>query len=114
MQRFPKSVRLLKPNEFQRVKREGFRYGSGPITVAALIGDEKRLGLVVSKRVGSAVERNRIKRVIRECFRSKREEFPRGDCVIIAQPGLADLDNAGISTTLSRALAAFSKKFDLK
>ena len=110
MQRFQKSARLLKPDDFQRVKGEGFKYSSGPITVAAILGDEKRLGLVVSKRVGCAVERNRIKRVVREYFRSNSNEFPVGDCVVVAQPGLADLDNATICNTLSRALAGLLKR----
>jgi ribonuclease P protein component len=78
--------------------------------VAAVAGDEKRLGLVVSRRVGCAVERNRIKRVIREYFQSNPNEFPKGDCVVIAQPGLVDLDNSAIRSTLSRALAGLSKR----
>ncbi len=51
-----------------------------------------RLGLVVSKSVGSAVSRNRVKRVVRECFRTWPDLLPPGvDLVVIARSGAATL-----------------------
>ena len=50
-----------------------------------------RLGLAVSRKVGSAVERNRIKRVLREQFVECAEHLRPGvDLVVIARPGLAE------------------------
>lgn len=47
-----------------------------------------RLGVSVSKRVGGAVERNRLKRVLREAFATVESEVPAGaDVVVIARPG---------------------------
>lgn len=56
-------------------------------------GDEgaPRLGLAVPKRVGNAVTRNRVKRRLRELWRSRLELIPSGyDYVLVARPGLAE------------------------
>jgi ribonuclease P protein component len=60
-----------------------------------------RLGLVIArKNVRLAVERNRIKRVAREFFRTLQEEEPGMDVVLLARHGLDQLDNAELSTIL--------------
>jgi ribonuclease P protein component len=56
-----------------------------------------RLGLVVGRKVGNAVQRNRIKRVCRECFRLWPDLLPSGvDLVVIARPGAHELDLASV------------------
>ena len=59
---------------------------------AAAPSAEPRLGITASRRVGNAVARNRIKRVVREAFRATRDLWPPGcDVVVIvrwAEPGL--------------------------
>ena len=55
------------------------------------------LGITVSRKVGAAVERNRLKRCIREWFRQDRSVLPTGAAlVVIARRGAADLDAAGV------------------
>jgi ribonuclease P protein component len=57
--------------------------------------DEPRLGLAVPKRVGTAVARNRIKRRLREVWRSRLEAIPAGrDYVLVVRPGLAEAAEA--------------------
>ncbi|CAN5835038.1 ribonuclease P protein component [soil metagenome] len=52
---------------------------------------EPRLGLAVPRSVGSAVVRNRVKRVLRETWRELLPEVPTGhDYVLVARPGLAE------------------------
>jgi len=104
-EKFPKAVRLIKPSEFQRVKKEGKTTRAGAVKIASLTGNIRRLGVVVSKRVGKANQRNRLKRVVREFFRKNKSLFPRGDNVVIFSPGVADLENDHIRKMISKALA---------
>lgn len=104
MPRFPKSARLLIAGEFAEVRRKGRRARAGCIAVAMREAKQARLGLVVSRQVGTAVARNRIKRVIREFFRLHLEAFPRGDCVVIPARGAAGLSNDVIRSQLAEAL----------
>jgi ribonuclease P protein component len=74
--RFPKSKRLLKHADFQRVYQNGRRQFTGNMTVFFLRrqsegapADGPRVGLTVGKVLGGAVERNRIKRRMREAVR---------------------------------------------
>lgn len=59
---------------------------------------DSRLGLSVGKRVGNAVARHRIKRLIREAFRLSRHELPAGaDIVCVARPASGTVDEYGES-----------------
>lgn len=108
MQRFPKNARITCADEFRRVKDEGVRFRSSRITVAAASGNRRRLGVAVSRRVGNAAQRNRIKRVIKEAFRCNQGSFPCGDCVVVAHAGAAKQDNNSIRRALTLALSGFS------
>lgn len=51
--------------------------------------DARRLGLVVGRKVGGAVSRNRIKRLIREFFRLNKEKIPESsDLIVLAKKGI--------------------------
>lgn len=64
-------------------------------------GTETRLGLVVSRKVGQAVARNRVKRLIREFFRIHRRRFPEGtQLVVIARPSSNALDGHACAADL--------------
>ena len=69
--------------------------------------DEKRhrLGVTVSKRVGNAVIRNRVKRRIREWFRHARARLPgQSEIVVIARRTARELSGAEVVTILDRAI----------
>jgi ribonuclease P protein component len=60
-----------------------------------------RLGVTVSRRVGSAVVRTRVKRRVREWFRRNRGVFPPGkDVVVIARPSAAEIPSAEVGREL--------------
>ena len=87
---FPKSVRLLKSSEFERVFRTRCSASDRLIILYAARSelDYPRLGLTVSRKVGNAVFRNQWKRAIREAFRKVQHGLPRGlDLVILPRPG---------------------------
>jgi ribonuclease P protein component len=96
-QRFPKQVRLLRPSEFERVFAARSSAESLGIVVYGAANEigHPRLGLVVSRRIGGAVARNRWKRLLREAFRIAKSGLPPLDlvCVVRGQspPPLAQM-----------------------
>jgi len=92
-QRFPRSRRLTARRQFLSVYGHGARVHSASFTLFGLPNrlDACRLGLTVSRKVGAAHRRNRIKRLLREVFRVHRAELsPALDVVINAHPGAAE------------------------
>ena len=87
--RLPASARLKRRCEFQKVFQGGRKSVRPFLVVHALQRNDPestRLGLTVSRRVGNAVVRNRVKRLVRETFRHARPELPPGfDLVIVAR-----------------------------
>ena len=70
-------------------------------------GDGSRLGVTVSRKVGNAVVRNRVKRRIREWFRRDRSAIGPGlDLVVIARPSAARMSGAQAFASLSRVVGA--------
>ncbi len=73
--RFPKSRRLLRHSDFERVYKQGRRHFAAHVTVFYLLRDAEpaqrgpRIGFTVGKALGGAVQRNRIKRRLREAVR---------------------------------------------
>jgi len=74
-------------------------------------GPTSRLGVTVSTRVGNAVVRNRVKRLVREVFRHCRADLlPPADIVVIAKPGADTLTYAQVATEFARALELSSAR----
>jgi len=103
--RFPRRARLLRPAEFKTVFERGQRLhekGLTAIAAANTVG-HARLGLAVSKKaVPLAVERNRIKRQIRESFRLHQPRLPAADLVILVKPGSRTLQSPQLRQHLER------------
>ena len=109
--RGPKRRRLSRSAEFDRVYRHGRSKGNRFLVLYAFPradgdGEGPRLGLSVSRRVGGAVDRTRVKRALREAFWAEAERLPtRRDYVVVARPearGLAEREGTpGIRTALA-------------
>lgn len=87
--RFTKEDRLRTGNDFTRVFRGGRRKKGATVEFIWKrgAGNRTRLGLVVSRKAGKAVVRNRIKRIAREVFRLNRHRLPEPlDLVVRAYP----------------------------
>ena len=77
------------------------------VIAPARMGVEVKLGLAVSRRVGNAVARNRVKRLVREWFRRNRSGLPPAtDWVVIARKGAAELEARAIASELGRLAAS--------
>lgn len=94
---FTRQVRLLNSKEFSRVfDNTTLKAANSHLLVLASENDKThpRLGFVLAKKqVKLAVDRNLVKRVIRESFRHNQHQMANNDFVILARPGLADLDS---------------------
>jgi ribonuclease P protein component len=84
--RFPKSARLFRASEFQRMKREGVSFHGKFIVLSVLKNiptPEVRVGLITSRRVGGAVVRNRVRRRLREIIRAAVPQIHPGTWVTL-------------------------------
>ena len=113
-ERFPKWVRLTRQREFKQVFEGGRKCvrhflvvhaaprPPDPATGAAL---PTRMGLTVSRRVGKAVVRNRVKRRLREAFRRTHARLrPGHDIVIVARAAAATADYAALASDFQSCL----------
>jgi ribonuclease P protein component len=105
--------RLSRSAEFERVYRQGRSTANRHLVLYAFpnaASERPRLGLSVSRKVGGAVERNRVKRLLREAFAGAADELSPGqDIVVVARPQARELAEreglAGIDASLTELIA---------
>lgn len=105
--RLPRCVRLTDPVRFREVRREGYSWVHPSLVLCALPNDRpySRFGISVSRRVGKAVVRNRIKRRLREAVRGLWKEVPPGwDMVFVARSPLQQQRFHQISAAVGEVL----------
>lgn len=103
-ERFRSTNRLKRPEEFKRVFASKRRFSDKSFLILARHNDNNRprLGLAVPKKhIHRAVERNRLKRIIRESFRLNQKVLTGNDIVVVVRNKI-DVNKKSIEPTLSR------------
>lgn len=122
--RFPRSQKLGRAAQFAAVRESGRRFDTGPYLVwfwhrpaevEPALGERCRFAINASRRVGNAVVRNRLKRVLREAFRLQHEALPpRCDIWIQLKTGADALRPAELGRRLVEAGQRFTKQGNRK
>jgi len=114
-QRFPKDLRIRRRSEYLEIQDKGVKvHGRGFLGLLVRRPDDRaaRLGITTTRRLGTAVVRNRTRRLVREAFRRGLMALPAGlDMVIVAKKPAAEMaaaaifeDLTGIARKAARAL----------
>ncbi len=117
----PQQSRMRRPEDFRRVLRTGRRAG-GSVVVGCLLlppgsngavlsGDPAKVGFIVSRAVGSAVVRNRVKRRLRELMRRRLASLP-GGCLLVlrALPAAAGARQADLAADLDLVIGRLLRR----
>jgi ribonuclease P protein component len=112
----PRSRRLRTRRDYARAQRQGVRAATDALVLLGRFArpGTGRVGFTVSKKVGGAVVRNRVKRRLRDVFRKHKPWFHARDVVVIVQPIAAELSYEQLAAAAAEAVrrldAAMARK----
>ncbi|MCC8190940.1 MAG: ribonuclease P protein component [Planctomycetes bacterium] len=107
MHDLPKRERLRGRERVGMLFREGYRGSAGKVTVRALVNGDatSRIAAVAGKKLGCAVVRNRLRRVLRAAWRLQKHRLPPGwDFALVARPGLMEATWAEVERDVAMAV----------
>lgn len=112
----PKATRLRRRREFLKVQERGAKLSSELVTAMVLTGappgSPARVGFTVSSKVGNAVQRNLVRRRLRELVRERRPSWRAGlDVVLVAKPAANGASFAALTRSVDRLDAELRRRF---
>lgn len=108
-------MRLVNPDDFKRVFSKGRRVHQPPLSLVYVVNGlaHSRIGLAIGKRLARrAIERNRVKRLVRESFRVRKQEVEGMDCVFYLNGSTTQLSNAALRGLIDRLWQKVNAKCD--
>jgi ribonuclease P protein component len=110
---FPRELRLLTAKHYSHVFADARRFGNQSFTLLVRKNDQTypRLGQAIAKKSAKrAVDRNRIKRLLRESFRNRQHQLPPIDIIAMCRPSAVSLSNEQITQQLEKQWCYIEKK----
>ncbi|MCP4431567.1 MAG: ribonuclease P protein component [Gammaproteobacteria bacterium] len=110
---YPRQNRLTRAIDYRQVFENNFRQGDVNITILVRNepGSLARLGFAIAKKqIPKAIQRNRLKRVLRESFRKNKYRLPDHDMVIMVRRSILKLDPALLNSSLEKHWNAVIKQ----
>ena len=104
-QAFGRAARLGKNANYRVVYRRGRSFHSKNLVLVYLKGRDRKVGFSVSRKVGKAVTRNRVRRILKEDVRKQLFRLKCGRYVFVARPGIAEVNHEAITRELQALLA---------
>jgi ribonuclease P protein component len=114
-QTFPRELRLLTAKQYSHVFADARRFGNQSFTLLIRVNEQvyPRLGLAIAKKSAKrAIDRNRIKRLLRESFRNRQHQLPSIDIIAMCRPSAVPLSNKQILKQLEKQWCYIEKKLN--
>ena len=109
-EKFPRDERVRKRIDFKRAeKNKVARLVTKHLVILAAPNDyfHARIGITASKKIGGAVTRNRVKRLLREIYRRNKQLFPNGhDYILIAKNDMRDISYHDLVLEIEKAIGS--------
>lgn len=112
---FPKDSKLLTSDDYQFVFKNAKRFGNSAFTILARENglSHPRMGLAISKKCAkNAVDRNRIKRILRESFRLNQHKLVAVDIIAMCKPNILKLEKSEVRRQVDLQWHFINKKFN--
>ncbi|HDS02346.1 MAG TPA: ribonuclease P protein component [Firmicutes bacterium] len=108
-ERFPRAEHLKKKSQFKNVFEHGARIRTEYFTIFFLQAEQRQVGIIVTKKHGNAVCRNRVKRLVRELYRTNKEALSCRGRMIILPTAKKDWRSASFTVLKEEWLKAAAK-----
>ncbi len=113
----PPQRRVLRSSDFPRIERQGMRAAGPLLVLLARVrrdGRPGRVGFTVSKKVGNAVVRNRVRRRLRDIVRRRKQWLDARDVIVIVKPEAATATSAMLVAQLTSLVERLGRERDRK
>ena len=108
-EKFPAQERIKKKKDFERLFAKGTRRESQHLALIRIASSNRRIGIILSRHIKTAVLRNKIKRRIRDIYR-RNKQFFEGENLVVGRPGVQTLSYSALKKELLNLCSLFDRE----